>query len=233
MNQDFELDLKELVPYVFKRAWIAVIAAILAGAVFFSYSIFFITPQYTSQATLYVINRQSGNITSTELIGYESLLNDYLQIISSRAVIESVIEKSGTQMNFREFSNRLSLSHKPETRIIKVSFTHEDPSEAVRLVNLVCTETSEYITELMKSDQIKIVDYGNLPTSPSSPDAKKNFVLGAFAGFMIPVAVFVLKFILDDKITTAEDVEKRLGVNVIGRIPYSSQLNRKAGFKKK
>lgn len=233
MNQDFELDLQELAKYLLKRIWSSVLLAIIAGALFLSYSVFFTTPTYTSYATLYVINRQSGNVSSSELMGYESLLNDYMYIISSRAVLESVIEESGTDMTYAQLKTALSLSHKIDTRIITVGITHSDPAEAVRLVNLVCTETREYITDLMKSEQIKIIDYGNQPTSPSSPGARRNLAIGIVLGFMIPLIINIVIYVVSDKIITAEDLERRLGVNVIGRIPYSTQLDQKSSVKKR
>ena len=50
-------------------------------------------------------------------------------------------------------------------------------------------------------------------------------MLGAAAGFLLPMVLFALLFVYDDSLVTGENVETRLGVSVIGTIPYSKALS--------
>ena len=80
---------------------------------------------------------------------------------------------------------------------------------------------------MMNEDQITIIENGSLPSSPSSPNLNKNIILSLIAGFAVSVSAILIVKIFDDTIITREDVEKRLGLNVIGEIPYSSKLDGK------
>ena len=75
------------------------------------------------------------------------------------------------------------------------------------------------VTEIMSADSVNTVEEGNLPTSPSSPNVKKNMMLGALLGLVISMGFIVLISILDDTVKTPDDVEKYLGLNVLTSIP--------------
>ena len=94
-----------------------------------------------------------------------------------------------------------------DTRIMSISVTDDDPKEAKQIADTLRKAVSVQITEIMNADSVNTVEEGNLPTSPSSPNVKKNMMLGA------------LIFILDDTVKTPDDVEKYLGLNVLTSIP--------------
>lgn len=60
---------------------------------------------------------------------------------------------------------------------------------------------------------------GKVPTSPSNINLVQSIILGFIIGAVIACAVLVIVFIFDDKIKTPDDVQKRLGLNVLGAIP--------------
>lgn len=77
----------------------------------------------------------------------------------------------------------------------------------------------------MSADSVNTVEEGNLPTSPSSPNVKKNMMLGALLGLVISMGLIVLISILDDTVKTPDDVEKYLGLNVLTSIPIQEGSN--------
>lgn len=60
---------------------------------------------------------------------------------------------------------------------------------------------------------------GNLPTFPSSPNLKKNVLLGAVAGVVLSATVIIVLHLMNDTIRTGEDVERYLDVSLMGVIP--------------
>ena len=95
LNQEFEINFKELAVLLVKRIWIAIIAAILCGAIGTVYASSFITPMYNSRARLYIIGSQNTGVFSpSELSAYENLTRDYLNLIKSRTILEAVIESN-------------------------------------------------------------------------------------------------------------------------------------------
>ena len=63
-----------------------------------------------------------------------------------------------------------------------------------------------------------------VPTSPSSPSLTRNIEKGALVGLVLVAAYLVIRFLLDDTISTEEDVRKYLGLNTLASIPYDKSL---------
>ena len=69
------------------------------------------------------------------------------------------------------------------------------------------------------------------PSSPSSPSKSRNVLIGFFLGAMLAVAVITVRFVMDDKIHSSEDVEKYIGIPTLGVLPM--QQNRFSSQQKK
>ena len=61
---------------------------------------------------------------------------------------------------------------------------------------------------------IKIV-----PSSPIKPKKQLNIAIAAFIGIMVGLGIVFLIEYLDNTIKTPEDVQKHVGIPVIGTIP--------------
>lgn len=226
LNQDFEINFKELAFVLLKRVWISVIAAVLCAVIGTVYATNFITPMYSSRARLYIIGSQNtGMFSSSELSAYETLTRDYLNLIRSRTILEGVVEANDLDININQLNSCISVSSPENTRIIDVAVSYSDPMMAKKICDSVCSEVQRKVIERMKSEQITIWDWGNLPAYPSSPNVRNYTLFGAAAGFFAPLMLFCILYIFDDSLITTENVETRLGVNVIGTIPYSKALS--------
>lgn len=225
INQEFEINYKELAIVLLKKIWISVIAAILCGTLGTMYASNFITPLYSSRARLYIIGSQNtGSFSSSELSAYENLTRDYLSLIKSRTILDAVIEKNGLKMNANQLLSYVSVSSPEHTRIIDVNVYYHDPAMAKKICDSICSEVQQKVIERMKTEQITIWDWGHLANYPSSPNVRKYTLAGIAVGVVIPLALVALFYIFDDSLVTTETVETRLGVNVIGTIPYSKSL---------
>ena len=69
------------------------------------------------------------------------------------------------------------------------------------------------------TNNISIVDHAEIPGSPFKPNLQLNLVLGLMLGLFGGVALAFLLEYLDDSIKSPEDVEKALGLPVVGVIP--------------
>ncbi len=73
------------------------------------------------------------------------------------------------------------------------------------------------------SNNITIVDRAVVPLKPSSPNLLLNLFLALVAGLGLAAAIVTLRELLDDAIHSPTDVEKKLGLPLLGLIPKSSQ----------
>jgi capsular exopolysaccharide synthesis family protein len=70
----------------------------------------------------------------------------------------------------------------------------------------------------------RIVSKAKVPGGPSSPDVKRNVMLGLLLAFGAAAASVALAEMLDAGLATAEDVERRLDTAYLGSIPLLSSI---------
>lgn len=221
-REEQEIDLKELLLFLLGRWGMILITGILFAAAAFFVTQLLIAPKYTSTTSLYVINRQDeSQITSADLNSSATLTADFEVLITSRTVLEQVIETIGLDISAEELENKISVDTASGTRILEVSVQDENAYAAKRIADAVAEISAAQMVALMGIDQVNIIDYGNIPTSPSSPNLMRNVIMGGVIGVVLTVLIFVLIFIFDDTLKTAEDVEDFLGISVLGAIPIN------------
>ena len=79
-------------------------------------------------------------------------------------------------------------------------------------------------------DGKKLITVWSHATEPTSPSNSVSILKIALIAFICAIAVYGVYFVLyimDDKISTSEDVEKYLGVSTLGIIPNRQDVVRK------
>jgi capsular exopolysaccharide synthesis family protein len=75
------------------------------------------------------------------------------------------------------------------------------------------------MVSVMEMEKANIVEPGNIPTEPSSPNVKYNTLIGGLFGGFISALIILVIYIMDDSIKNVEDIERRLGIIPLGTIP--------------
>lgn len=223
MNQEIQddevtIDLMELFSALWAKKTIIILSAVFMALVAFVGTKMFVTPKYTSVTKLFVMTKNddtSASATYTDLKTGSMLTKDYMELVKSRPVLEKTISKLKLDVTPEELAEMITTETPTDTRIMSISVTDDDPKEAKQIADTLRKAVSVQITEIMSADSVNTVEEGNLPTSPSSPNVKKNMMLGALLGLVISMGLIVLISILDDTVKTPDDVEKYLGLNVL------------------
>lgn len=230
-NDEIEIDLGELIGLLLSRAPLIIITAILFGVLAFSYAKLMITPQYRSTTSIYVINQQaSDTVNTSDLQAGLLLTNDYVNMITSRSVLEKVVNSMNLDYGYGTLRGKLSVASTSNTRIIDITVEDPDPYEAKRLADAIREAATEKILSVMAIDAINVFEEGNIAQSPSSPNVKRITLIGFAAGFLLAAALVILNYLLNDSVRTPDDVEKYLGLSTLGSIPLDEvkdEQNRK------
>ena len=228
-EDDIEIDLKELFFYLLEKAVYIVGAAAALAALALAGTVFFITPKYTSTTSMYVLNRQAAeSITNSDLQSSTYLTKDYIELIKSRAVVENVIAELGLSASYEQVLGSMDVEAKSDTRIISISVTDEDPYQARDVANAIRKAAAAQIQQVMKTEAVNVVDEANIPLVKSSPSLKKNVLLAGMLGAVLAAGWFVVLFLMNDKIVTADDVERYLGLGILGQMPLDeTEVKRK------
>lgn len=239
-RDEMEIDLLELFSVVWHNLLLIIEIGLCVGALSFLYTSTLVPKQYVSTTKVYILNRQSDsvNVTYSDLQSGATLTKDYKELIKSLPVMEKVVAQLNLDISPEHLANKITVNSPADTRIIEISVSDTDPYRANAMANAVRIAASAQISQVMDIEAINIVQKASYPDHPSSPSAMKNTMMGCILGAMLTIAVLIMLYLLDDTVKTPEDVEKVLGMSVLGSIPVLKDEEKKKrkigkGFKYK
>ena len=223
-NRDdvIEIDLVELLGVILHNLWIIIVSGVIVAAVALLVSYFIITPKYESVTKIYVISKTNADtMTYSDLQAGSTLTKDYKELVKSRPVLEEVLAETGIDVELKNLEAQITVEVPQDTRIVSITVEDKDPYEARIIADSVRIAASKHIQEVMDTEAVNVVEEASLPIEKSSPSILKNTAIGYAVGLFLAIAIVIINYIMDDTIKTPDDVEKFLGVSVLGSIPYS------------
>lgn len=234
VDDEIEIDLKELF-FELVNNWVMIAAStVLVALIVFCVSKFIMTPKYESTSELYVMSQGAIESLADIQIG-SNLTNDYIVVVKDRPVLEQVINNLGLKENYAELLSKVSLNNPSNSRILQITVTDEDPYRAKAIADEIANVSAGFIADKMKQDRPSVISYGYADGDAVSPNVLMNTVLGAAIGAFLAMAIVIISYLLNDTIMTADDIERKLGLNVLGTLPLEEEEydGRKSGTKKK
>lgn len=222
------IDLREYFYIIKKRAWIIGLIAVVAMLVSGIISFFVLSPVYEASTTLIVSRDESATETNTALTGdqinvAQKLALTYGEIIKSRSVLDEVAKSLKLDMTYDELSEAISVSSVKDTQIIKVSVQDTNAKKASDIANAVPKAFTSEVKRIMKANGVEVIDKAVTPENAIKPSKVMNVAIAAVLGVMIGLfVVFVLEY-MDTKVKTPQDIEKHLGIPLLGVVPMDNK----------
>ncbi|MBO5904574.1 MAG: hypothetical protein J6Q64_04270 [Clostridia bacterium] len=218
-TQEIEIDLGKLLRSVLSKLWLVVLVGLLAALGAYYYTSEMVTPTYSSTARVYIQNSQTIQSSASDLQSATTLKEDFQVLVKSDEVYRQVLESMGENgANYKSLRGKISLDNNT-TRFVDITVSDPDPVRAKKLADATAYVSRIKAKEILGVQDVAIMQLGSVSTSPSSPNMSKNIILGALAGMFSVCAIIVLVSLFNNKLTTVEDVEKYLGITVLGSIP--------------
>lgn len=215
-----EIDLREIFGILLQNLWLILAVGITAGLGAFLISKFVIAPTYESTTKIYILNKQDNtSVTYSDVQLGTQLTKDYAQLITSRYVLEEVVQELGLNTTYEKMQDKVEVTTPTDTRILAITVSDPDPVAAMHVANTIRDVASAHIENVMAIEAVNIVETANLPDKKASPSCMKWTLIGGMLGCLIVAAIVLLRFLLDDTICTTEDVEKYLGLSTLAIIP--------------
>ena len=226
-NQAVEIDVFAMLKTLWKRKFSIVLVALVFAIAAFGYSAFLAKKEYQSTSRIYVVSRQNQDnnaLTNSDLQAGSYLVKDYREIILSQNVLMQAIEELKLDMTPAELSKKISVSVPTDTRILSITAKDGDPKEAARIANGLRNVAAEKIISVTKVSDVTTLDEAEVPQSPSSPNIRRNVLLGFIAGAGLMVVLMVVVEVLDDRVKRPEDIEELMGLTLLGIVPDIKKL---------
>lgn len=205
-----EIDPVQLLKALWKRAWIILLAMIVCGSGMFFYTKFVVPEKFTAKAMLYVNNSSISlggttlNLSSSELSARKSLVDTYIVMLGTRAVINDVITQTGLPYSYKDIVHMISAESVDSTEIFEVCVTACDPKEAELIANAICRVLPEKIQDIIVGSSARVVDYAEVPTHKSAPNVTNKTALGLVIGFLLSAGGIMIAEMMDQYIRSEE-----------------------------
>lgn len=221
----YQIDLVDLFFRLIDKARYIVICAVIGAVAAGLYTEYRITPMYKATSKLYVLNAQDSAINIADLQIGTYLAYDYMEVFYNWQLHDAVIKELGLPYSYGRLAGMLTVENPENTRILYITITSPDPKECKLLADTYAIKAKEFIAETMSTEMPNIFEEALTPSAPFSPSKVRNITLGFLLGLIASCGWITVTYVLDDKIRTAEDVERYLGMATLGLLPLQEDKN--------
>lgn len=216
-----ELSLKQILLILKDKIFWLIFAVLLGAVVAGCVSVLFMPKLYTAEVQLYIsaTGTNESSVQNSYLQAGETLASNYSVILENEDVIAEVASNISTEMSVSEVRNALSISAVSNTSVLQVSAKTKDPELSAEICNTMAKIAPTVLKRVTKAGSAEAINVAKIPNSPSSPNVKKNILIGALACFIVAVLIILAMYLFDNKVKGEEDLKRRLGVPVLGTLP--------------
>lgn len=241
-----EIDLKEVFQiFIEKKLKIIFITMlfILAGII---YSLFIVIPKYESSTTLLLSTNANSKsyekndsliaqegITTTDITINSKLVSTYSVLVKSDRIIRKVISNLKLDETEEEIRKNVTVTAVSDTEVIKISVQNYNPVTSAKIANEIASVFTETIKEFFGIENIHIVDYAETSDEPCNVNHIKDVAIFMFIGLVISAFYIFVLTLVDTRIKSTEEIERKMGLTVLATIPiYEENEERKERRKK-
>jgi len=219
------MNLKEMVNVLWRRAWLIAIVISISCLVSGLVSYYVLQPTYEASTKL-IVNKSSedGGITSIawdDLTVNIQLIATYKELILTKAIMDEVINKYPTiGLTSEELVSKVNVSSINDTQVMTVVATDASYEKAALIVNAVSEAFQAKVIEIMKVDNVTILNEASLTTIPApiSPSPIMNMIISLIVSSLFIICIVFLLQHLDDTVKTGEEAALLLDLPVLSEI---------------
>lgn len=225
-QEEMTLDIGEIFEVIKKRKKIILIITLLSVIIASGLSFFVIAPTYESKISIVIGKTPSGDKKQDEysdIMMYQNLVKTYAKIAQSRVVAQETIDTLGLDVDAEILQKQVTITPQADTQIIEIKVQNKSPQDAMNIVNTLSETFIEESKRIYPDGNVQVIDKAVLPENPVKPNKKINIAISFFLGIMVSLGLAFLLEYMDNTIKTESDIERYLGIPVIGIIPKNNE----------
>jgi len=230
----------ELIDYwrILRRHWLGVVAIVLTTvAIAAAYTL--AQPKvYSANANGFVSTGPADNpaLSSVNDQLAKSRATSYVDIATSRATAQAVIEDLGLDASPAGLVGSISVTQPKDTVLLKITADASTPEAAQQLADAWVRALATQVQKIEDPSgtgapgvpQVLPVESAAVPTAPASPNPRLNLMLGAVLGLGLALGYAMLRHTVDRRLRSKEEIEAQFQISVVGGVPVSQVLKKDA-----
>ncbi|WP_394216118.1 polysaccharide biosynthesis tyrosine autokinase [Brachybacterium vulturis] len=221
------MELQHYLNILLERLGFAALAAVVVLGAVLGYTALQ-TPTYQATNRVFVQTAIGDSVADlNSAVSFASQrITSYAQLGTTPLVLDPVITEIGMDTTPAALAEQISVTVPPDTLILEITATSEDPTEAAAIANATAASLQTQVGELESTGEssavaLTIVSPATVPTSQTSPNVLRNVAVGILLALLAGVGMALVRDSLDNRIRRPEDIEKTFDRRVIATIPTS------------
>ena len=205
-----------------KKRWILIVSITLVATLISGIlSFFVIKPTYEASTKVFVGKEESSleGYNTNDIQMYQKLLQTYAETIKTNEVIQAAINNTNADLSIKDVKDSLTVTPIADTQILQIKYKNNDPEVAKSILENITNEFVILSKELVPNGNVRVIEAVQLPEDPVAPNKKMNIAIAFLLGLMVSVGLVFLLEYLDNTFKSKENLERELGIPVIGLIP--------------
>lgn len=178
------------------------------------------TPIYQS-STQILVNQKKQEGTAIQFNEVQTniqLTNTYKVIIKSPVILDQVKEKLGLNITTQELNKQIEVTNEKDSQVVLVTTKDKNPKMARDIANTTAEVFKNEVAKIMSIDNVTVLSKAEIveKQAPIKPNPMLNIIIAFVVGLIASVGMAFLLEYLDNTVKKEEDVEKVLGLPVLG-----------------
>ncbi len=208
-----------LVTLLLKNLWVIVLLSISALLCHTAAYKLTYTPTYTSTAT-FMVSAKDGTSAYNSLTTTQSMASVFVEVFQSNVLREKIRE----QMPNQEFNGTINTTTIPETNILLVTISSEEPDTSFQALNLLVDNYSSISDYLFSNAQLEVIKDPVVPVVPSNPlDAEAKYPLVLFISGIISIVGIIFIYLQYDTVKTPKAARRRIDARLLRTVNHEQK----------
>ncbi|MBI6873644.1 YveK family protein [Clostridium aciditolerans] len=223
MSEEMTIDLKNFFCIIKKRIKLILIITIACTLISGILNFFVIKSTYEASASI-VIGKADNDPNNksqynyNDIMMFQKLVKTYAEIGKSRAVAENASARL-KNISADKLESIINVTPQNDTQIVEFKVKNNSPQEAYLIMNAVTDAFIQESKRIYPTGSIQVMDGAKIPQKPIKPNKTLNVAIAFFIGLVVSLGLtFALEY-MDSTIKTEENINRYLGIPVIGVIP--------------
>ena len=140
-------------------------------------------------------------------------------LLYTSSVLNAVLSDLNSALTRKELAQMVDVAVVTNTQLLEVVITSTDANFACNVAESFASVAPAEIVRITKAGGVEVVDHPEVATEQASPRTAFDTAIAVVVGVIIAAVIIILKTLSDTTIYLPEDIEKLVGVAVIGQIP--------------
>lgn len=225
---DKTINIEELIFIIKRRYKLIISMMILIGGISAVFSFFVIKPKYEVSTKIFVGKaEQEEKYNNSDVQMYQQLIKTYSETIKTKDLVGNAIKNVNTIKTTGQVLGNITVTPIANTQILQIKYKDDNSKEAKEILSAITNEFINTSKTLVANGNVKIIESVEEPKSPVTPKKFLNISMGIAIGLLAGLGISILLETMDRTFKDRDEIEKLIGIPVIGVIPSEEFTKRR------